>query len=150
MVLRPDTRTVGHFALTGEAVTEMVERFRAAYPNEAALCLSGFVRDTLVEGNRWIVAQVTGVTVARSDSADQFHVFFPRVPRTGCADPIIAIAHDHIFTPPSEACTHSLPDALVLFNETRALVSVVFCGDGRSEAMFQDGRRVASRWVPEP
>jgi hypothetical protein len=147
LVPRTDTRAIGYVRLTSEAIVAMAERFRAAFPKEAALCLSGSVRDTVVSGDRWLIVEVAGVSVAQADSSDEFHVFFPRLPRTGCAGPILAIAHDHLYTPPGEVCTHSLPDALVLFNETRAVVSIVFCGDGRSEVLFQDGRRAPSRWA---
>lgn len=149
MVLRPDTRAIGHLIIETETVATMVGLFRAAYPNEAALCLTGAVRDTVVDGSSWLLVNVTDAGLAQADSVDPYHVFFPRVPRTGCAGPVVGIAHDHIYSPPSEPCTHSLPDALVLFNETRALVSIVFCGDGRSEVLFQDGRRAGSHWFSQ-
>jgi hypothetical protein len=147
MVPRPDTRQIAQVTLDSGVLASMVEQFRAAFPNEAALCLTGAVRDTVVEGERWLVVQVTGSTLAESDSADEYRVYFS-TPRTGCADApgLIGAAHDH--TQIRYVCTHSDPDANVLFADTRLLFALVFCGDGNSEALFQDGRRLPARWRP--
>jgi len=145
MVPRPDTRQIAQITLDSGVMALIVEQFRAAFPNEAAICLTGAVRDTAVEGERWLVVQVTGATPAASDSADEYHVYFS-TPQTGCADApgLIGAAHDH--TQIGYVCTHSYPDANVLFADPRLLFTLVFCGDGNSEALFQDGRRLIARW----
>lgn len=147
MVSRPDTRLIGQILIDSSAGRAMTDRFRAAFPREAAICLTGTVRDTTVEGESYLVARITGATAAVSDSADEYHVYFSK-PRTGCADApdLIGAAHDH--TSLGYACTHSYPDANVLFVDPRLLFTLVFCGDGNSEALLQDGRRIAARWAP--
>lgn len=146
---RPDTRAIGALQIDTAIVHASVDLFRASFPNEAALCFDGAVSDTVVDGEAWLVVRLTSVQRARQDSADQFHVYFGHQPPwSGCQDPVIAIAHDHPYTPPDVPCTHSHPDVGVLFQDSRALLSLVFCGDGRLEALFQDGRRVPLRWVP--
>jgi hypothetical protein len=113
------------------------------------MCLMGTMGDTTFEGESRRVIHVTRATPALADSADQYHVYFPLSPRSGCAVAyLVGVAHDH--TQRGFQCTHSDPDANVLFNDPRLLVSLVFCGDGESEALFQDGRRLRARWTPEP
>jgi hypothetical protein len=148
MVPRPDTRQIAQVTLDSGVLASMVEQFRAAFPNEAALCLTGTVRGTVAEGEHWLIVQITGATPAESDSADAYHVYFSK-PRTGCADAagLIGAAHDH--TQSGYVCTHSVPDANVLFADPRLLFTLVFCGDGFTEALFQDGRRLTVRWCGE-
>lgn len=150
MTPRPDTRQLGQVNIDSSLVRPMIAQYRDAYPNEIALCLVGALHDTVVSGDRWLVAEVTMTTVAMSDSADAYHVFFPSKPRTGCAGPIIGVSHDHPHITAYLPCEHSLPDAMVLFRETRALFSILFCGDGRTELLLQDGRRIPGRWNVEP
>jgi len=148
LVLRPDTRAIVSLHIDSLALSAMVAVFRAAYPNEAALCLVGTVRYTVIAESRQLAVRVTGAIPAQSDSADPYHVFFPAAPRTGCASVsgLIGAAHDH--TSLGHACTHSYPDADVLFGDPRLLFTLVFCADGMSEVLYQDGRRVSARWAP--
>jgi hypothetical protein len=150
MVLRPDTRRIIEVQLDSTQLAAMVTEFRGAFPKEVALCLRGTLVDTTVHGQRWGVVRITGVGRAQSDSSDVYHVFFPAHPRTGCADApdLVGAAHDH--TQPGYVCTHSYPDAEVLFTDPRLLFTLVFCSDGWTEALYQDGRRVPTRWASEP
>jgi hypothetical protein len=151
MVLRPDTRRIAGIRLDSTPLNVMIREFRAAFPKEVALCLRGTLADTTVEGGqRWGIVTITGVSRAQSDSSDVYHVFFPARPRTGCADApdLVGAAHDH--TTLGHACTHSYPDAEVLFTDPRLLFTLVFCTNGWTEALYQDGRRVPARWAPEP
>ncbi|MCI0349066.1 MAG: hypothetical protein L0Z53_06535 [Acidobacteriales bacterium] len=145
MALRPDTRHVQGFDIDSAHAAAIMDIFNAAFPNEAAVCLEGNVKH-LLDGQLRVV--VTGVSEARSDSADTFHVFLPSVPRSGCASPAtVAIAHDHTTVAPNQPCEHSDPDAYLLFQDVRALFSIVFCPYGRGEVLFQDGRRGRVTWA---
>jgi hypothetical protein len=149
MVARPDTRRVVQVTLDSAVMAAVMDVFHAAYPREGAVCLTGIVRDTVVDAQSWLAVQVTGATAARSDSADEYHVYFSGNPRTGCETQpgLVGAAHDHVIS--GYACTHSYPDANVLFVDPRLLFTLVFCSDGTSEALYQDGRRVTARWAPE-
>ncbi len=145
LVLRPDTRVIGGVSIDSSIVRGIVEYYRAAFPNEAALCLQGTLRDTVVNGDRWVVVQVTGAVPAVADSSDFAHVYFS-TPRSGCVQPFIGVSHDH---PIAGVCEHSIPDALLLASDPRALFSVVFCAGGDTQLMLQDGRRFMGRWMLE-
>jgi len=148
LVPRPDTRRIVAVQIDSTAMSILLRNFRGAFPNEVALCLTGSVSDTTFDGESRRVIHVTGAIHALADSADSYHVYFPLSPRTGCAVAhLVGAAHDH--TQGGFPCTHSDPDANVLFNDPRLLVSLVFCGDGESEGLFQDGRRLRARWAPE-
>lgn len=149
LVPRPDTRQLVGVQIDSASMGIILGTFRAAFPKEAALCLLGAVADTILDGERGRVIHITQAVPAVADSVDQYHVYFPHVPRTGCASPgLVAVAHDH--TNAAFVCSHSQPDAAMLFNDRRLLVSVVFCANGEAETLMQDGRRLRARWAAEP
>ena len=57
---------------------------------------------------------------------------------------IVCPAQLHVGT--DDLCTHSGPDAEVLFEDRRLLFSVVVCNDGWMEVLWQDGRRMWKKW----
>lgn len=142
MVWRPDTRMIWGVHLDTTAVRQTMEIFQKALPNEGAVCFAGTLRDTLfaVPDGTTVNAKllmVARAVEAKHDSVDRFHVYGVHCGR------VIAIAHSH---PYSVVCSHSLPDANVLFSNPDALASIVFCGAGEAETLYADGRRVTNRW----
>lgn len=142
MVLRPDTRRIGYINIDSTVLGPIMQHFRTEFPNEGAVCLYGRVETV----EKYLAITVTHFTPAVIDSADEFNVWFPFA--SGCIDnkELLAVAHTH--THVNYACTHSFPDANVLFVDKRLLFTLVFCGDGFTEALYQDGRRVLTRWAP--
>jgi len=146
MTLRPDTRVIGGVEIDSSVVRGIMEFYQSALPNEAALCLVGVLSDTVVNDQSWKVIRVTGAVPAVQDSADLYHVYFS-VPRSGCREPFVGVSHDH---PITGVCEHSIPDALLLASDPRALFSVVFCAGGDTQLMLSDGRRFMGRWMASP
>jgi hypothetical protein len=147
LVRRPDTRRFAGAVFDTAVMNRTVALFRAAFPKEAAVCLNGEVRDTAIGMYTFLVIRLHDVVPARADSANEFSVWYGPSPRSGCAGAVLAHAHSHPWTPPYQPCTHSGSDANVLFSDTRMLLSMVFCGDGRLEVLFQDGRRESTHWM---
>lgn len=146
MAWRPDTRMVWGVHLDSLAMDETMSILRAALPHEAGVCYTGTLRDTaFVRPERGDTVQaallsITGAVPALQDSADDYHVY-----GVHCATPSIAVGHSH---PYAVSCDHSRPDALALFANRAALVSLAWCGDGNVSLLYQDGRREVGRWRP--
>jgi hypothetical protein len=151
LVPRPDTRRIASFEMDSSLVRMAAEHYDAALPNEASLCIDGRLGPR-VDRPGFLHVQLSGVRRAQADSADQYHVYLVRAPKSGCTKgQLVALSHDHTTTGPFEACTHSDLDAFVLFEDRRALFSLVFCPGGRGEVLFQDGRRGQFIWAqPSP
>lgn len=148
-MVRPDTRRLSGVVLDSASMRETLLVFRTAYPNEAAMCYYGAVRDTILEGEPHLLVFVTEARPAVYDSADSFHVWFPRGQVGGCVrqDKLVGVSHAHQHTHAGVPCSHSHPDAWSLMENRRALFSLVFCADGQLEVLFQDGRRLADNWL---
>ena len=150
LVRRPDTRLIGMVTLDTNVFRQTMEILQAAMPNEAGLCYTGELRDTtyLVDSTpahgQWLILH--GVTQAVADSTGLYNVWYSIL--SGCTGPILAVAHSHpyAFESQGDPCNHSGPDANVLFLDRRALVSFVWCRDGRLQILYQDGRRNEFRW----
>lgn len=150
LVLRPDTRSVGTIVLDSAALHGTLDVLQAALPNEGAVCLYGELGDTTLYGEPRLALRIRRAMRAQADSVDRLHVFFPEQPRTGCLPGgLVGAAHSHPYAGEPGPCTHSDPDARVLFTDPRLLATLVFCGDGRGEVLLQDGRRWPMRWRPE-
>lgn len=146
LVPRPDTRKIGLVQLDSATMHGTLQILQRALPRETAVCYTGFLSDTLVEGTVWKVLHLEGVRESLADSTTEMYVFFPAVPRTGCSE-AIAAGHSHPYTG-GGVCSHSDLDANVLFTDPRLLVGIVWCADGRLEILYQDGRRTGARWRP--
>lgn len=142
-VLRPDTRRIGFMQLD-TVVSPITAQFRAAFPNESAMCLLGSVRDTTVEESKWLLVEITEAIPAVVDSVDNFHVWFPIA--SGCEHNSRLVGATHSHTHLGYVCSHSDQDALMLFADKRLLFSMVFCADGYLEVLYQDGRRYTRQW----
>lgn len=146
MTARPDTRYIVVVEIDRATLEKAVELFRLTSPIEAAICWRGEVLPFLDDGEEWLRVHVTDLYIAVSDSADEYHVYFPRGIPAGCVgQDYIGVSHSHTQVGPS--CTHSHNDAAVLFLARRALFSIVFCANGESELLYQDGRRIAHRYM---
>jgi competence transcription factor ComK len=133
--------------LDSTAFIETKTLLRSVFPKEAALCLYGNVRQVVGEkSDTSLIATITKVSPAVIDSANEFHVWFPIL--SGCENDLALIAAAHSHTTLGFPCTHSFADAMVLFNDKRLLFTLVFCADGFTEALYQDGRRALARWAP--
>lgn len=144
MVWRPDTRMVVGVRMDSVAAAGSIAVFRAASPNEAAVCYRGVLRDSTDSPLK--ILELTGVSPAASDSADPRDVWFGST-NAGCGPQTVAIGHSH---PPDARCDHSDRDAYTLFGYPSALVSVVWCPSGELSYLWQDGTRTAGRWRTEP
>lgn len=143
MVPRPDTRMIYAIHVDSLAVESTMAILRAALPSEGAICYRGAIVDTAFvrQDSSRVQAKMlilTAATKALQDSADLFHVY-----GVHCDGTEIAIAHSHPYSP---NCDQSVDDAIVLFDDSRALASIVWCGNGETEVLYQDGRRTTSRW----
>lgn len=146
--IRPDTRALSGILFDTAVVRAVVQRLRAAYPKEAAVCLYGEILDTAIAGEPRRIVHVAAMQPSAEDSANEMHVWFPRGRVGGCDDDgLVGVAHSHPLAVGARPCTHSDPDANVLFLKPRALFSMLFCGDGRGEIFYQDGRRSAELWA---
>ncbi len=142
MVLRPDTRMLWGVTIDSVAFRQTMEAFQAALPNEVAVCYTGVVRDTAFEVSNGLANAllliIDSATVAPQDSADRFHVYGPT-----CPNGTIAVGHSH---PYATFCDQSDQDARLLFNQRKALVSIIWCLNGETQILYQDGRRNMARW----
>lgn len=151
MALRPDTRGLSGVMIDSLAASPAIAALRSAYPNEGAVCFYGTLRDTVINAEPRRLIRVHRMEVAAHDSADLYHVYLVARPRSGCFGAgLVGAAHSHPYALAPEACTQSDLDANVIFADPRLLFSLIFCGDGRAELMYQDGRRIADRWLPAP
>lgn len=146
---RPDTRRIEIVRLDSATLATTMLILHAALPNETSVCYFGAVYDTTVvlpdaSYKKTKALKLTGVREAISDSTDEYHVYYSK-PWAGCPPEVLAIGHSHPYAG-GGLCTHSDPDANVLFLAPRVLVSIVWCGDGRVQLMWQDGRRDDGRW----
>lgn len=148
MTLRPDTRKISFVRFDSVAMRQTMQILQAALPNESSVCYTGELYDSTyqaVDGPH--LAKVIWLHSAREavqDSATQYAVYYSR-PLVGCQTGVIAIGHSHPYSG-GGLCSHSPPDANVLFRAPSILLSFVWCGDGRVEILYQDGRRYESRW----
>ena len=150
LVPRPDTRRIVSFNIDSSVARVILEQLAASLPNEQAMCLAGRL-ERRHEAPAFRHVEVESARAAQADSVDEYHVYLPARPTSGCAGrgtQIVAHLHDHTEVPPDLRCTHSDPDVMMLFNDVRLLFSLVFCQDGRGEVLFQDGRRGEFRWAP--
>jgi hypothetical protein len=143
MTLRPDTRKIVWVTLDTAVFRGMLETFDAALPNETVMCLDGEVSkiDTL----EVLKVRVTKATLAIIDSSNDMTAYLPTEPVNGCETTknLVGIAHDHVIP---VRCEQSDPDANVLFVDKRMLFGLVFCLDGWTQILYQDGRRGLTRW----
>lgn len=147
-VSRPDTRRVVGLVLDSSALRVALTTFRTAYPAEAAICFYGAVRDTTLEGSTGLIAFAFSASPAIADSADEYHVWFPRGLPSGCLPRgLVGVGHSHQQGGAELPCAHSHNDAWALMETRPALFSVVFCIDGRLEVLYQDGRRTSDSWL---
>lgn len=148
MVSRPDTRRIVLVAIDTTALVKAIDLFRVSSPNEAAICWRGAVSPFVLDSIEWLRVDVTDFSIAHADSVSEYNVFFPRGLPGGCVGDYIGVSHSH--TIGTMFCTHSNDDAAVLFYIRRALFSIVFCANGDSEMLYQDGRRVHHRFLRQP
>lgn len=147
MRLRPDTRRVAGIYLDTAIARTGGQILQAALPKEGSFCFYGGGRDTIIADRPMLVLVPQHVIEARHDSADEFHVWYPEGLEAGCAPAgLLGIAHSHPYVTAGDPCSHSIPDDFLLSTARDALFSIVFCGDGRLEVMYQDGRRIPDRW----
>ena len=142
-VQRPDTREIWAVTVDSVALSQTMTVFQVSYPNEAAVCYGGTLRDTVfVMPGKYAVAKLLHLqtaSAAQQDSATQFYVFGPR-----CPQGTVAIGHSHPYA--KTWCDQSDPDARLLFSQRYALVSIVWCLSGEVQILYQDGRRNTQRW----
>lgn len=143
---RPDTRKLNAILLDTIAFGQTKEHFWSQYPKEGAVCFYGTVSLAPETTDGTLVAKIIRAEPAISDSASEHHVWFSIL--SGCKDAPDLIAAGHSHTILSNTCSHSDPDAMVLFNDRRLLFTLVFCANGFTEVLYQDGRRDLARWVP--
>lgn len=145
---RPDTRKITIVHLDSATLAQTMLILHTALPNETSVCYFGELRDTTVwlEGkpNPTVAMHLSGVRESVQDSADEMHVYYS-TPRAGCPHQTLAIGHSHPYAG-GGLCTHSTLDANVLFLSPQVFVSFVWCGDGRVQLLFQDGRREDGRF----
>lgn len=142
-VSRPDTRMVWGVTVDTAAFRQTIQAFQDAHPNESAVCYHGVVRDTLFQVSngtaKALLLWLQTVTPAQQDSADKFNVYGPR-----CPEETIGIGHSHPHA--GNWCDHSDTDVRLLFSQRYALVSIIWCLNGESQVLYQDGRRTTIRW----
>lgn len=148
--MRPDTRQILGVTVDSTAVAQTFVILRAAYPNEASVCYTGIVHDTVFVGRdqvlrRALLLKLTEATVSQQDSANHFHVWYSK-PGAGCDKTAIAAGHSHPSM--SARCDQSDDDAILLFQTPRMLVSLAWCANGSVSVLWQDGRRSVQRWAP--
>lgn len=151
MLSRPDTRHMLSAEMDSSVLRQIAETFADSLPNEAGVCLTLAVRDTTLGS---VPHALYMATVVRSDPAataraTPFNVWFDqRQYRNGCeSSRQFAMAHSHPYSAEPFSCTHSDQDAMFLASDPRLLFTLVLCGDGRGEVMWQDGRRHALQWL---
>lgn len=147
LVPRPDTRRISGVLIDSATHRRTLTILRAAYPSEAAVCFSGALRDSIIDGQRRRLVAVEHVRPAIADSADKFNVWFPRGLIGGCLPGAIGVGHSHTHAPFPSPCSHSPNDADLLFQDVGLLFSLIFCADGRAELLYQDGRRYPDTWL---
>lgn len=152
MLPRPDTRFFLDARIDAAAVRQIVATFAAALPNETGACLTVAIRDTTLPNVPYplLTARVTRAHEAAIARATPFRVWFDhREHRNGCeSSRQFAMAHSHPYTVEPFPCTHSNEDSLFLTSDPRLLFSIIFCGDGRGEVLWQDTRRRPFEWFP--
>lgn len=148
MTSRPDTRQLDGIFMDSSAIRVAIQTFQSAYPNEAAVCFYGVVKDTLWDNQSELLVMVRSAGPAVADSADPYHVWFPRGSLSGCQPRgLIGVGHAHQHANASRPCAHSDVDAWALLQNRPALFSMVFCSDGRLQVLWQDGRRSDDAWI---
>ena len=145
MTLRPDTRKIVWVSLDSTVIRKLTESFEAAMPNETVMCVDGVVSEITVGEIPALKVKITDVTQAIVDSATPVNAFLPSKPLNGCKNSLdlVGIAHSHVL--PGQ-CNQSDPDANLLFIDKRLLFGLVFCIDGWTQILYQDGRRGLTRW----
>lgn len=147
---RPDTRAIQGVRIELPAFEQMMQVLQTSLPNEGAVCFFGVVKDTVLDDVPRRLGIVRHVEPVVAESVTVDHVYFAGN-AIGCATPgLIGGAHSHPYSAEPAPCAHSDDDANVVFVDRRVLFSIVVCGDGRLEVMYQDGRRFSSRWKPAP
>jgi hypothetical protein len=145
MALRPDTRRIVWVSLDSSIINVLVENFEKAMPNETVMCIEGEVSEVSLNDTKALRVRITNATPAIVDSATEVSAYLPSKPLNGCktTQDLVGIAHDHVV--PGQ-CNQSDPDANLLFVDTRLLFGLVFCIDGWTQILYQDGRRGLTRW----
>lgn len=145
MTLRPDTRIIATVIVDSLPVAQTLAILRAALPNEAAVCYTGVLRDTVTADSvHALVLHLTGAQSARQDSADAHNVWFHNDGAVEPCDHPMAVGHSHPNL--GYECDESDHDSSLLFDETAALVSLAWCMNGEVQFFYQDGRRHLQRW----
>jgi len=144
MVPRRDTRAISRVEFDSTPFDRTIRLFAAMSPNETAVCYMGEVQDTTIDDEpiRYIHLELMRPAIA--DSSDKFNVWFSHHGEVAACKNPIAVAHSH---PNSVGpCTHSNPDARLLFANPKVYASIVVCPNGELEILWQDGRRDQARW----
>lgn len=152
LLARPDTRFVLGARIDSTQTRRIAALLADSLPRENGLCLSVEITDSAVGLAVRPVVTVVGVTQAGIFRADIAHVWFQQWPyHNGCrSDHQFAMAHSHPYSVAPRVCTNSRDDEVFLASDPRLLFSLIFCGDGRAEILWQDGERDAFRWYTEP
>lgn len=148
---RPDTRSFLGVSIDSGVVRQVAQTFLDSLPNETGVCLTVAVRDTVVGGARRMrIAQVVRSDPALVAIATPYSVTYDTTRfYVGCASiRQFARGHSHPYTFDQWPCTHSDTDAKTLASDSRVLFSLIFCGSGRGEVLWQDGRRHSFAWAP--
>jgi proteasome lid subunit RPN8/RPN11 len=144
MVPRRDTAALSRVEFDSIPWDRTMRLFAAMSPNEIAVCYTGEVQDTTLDSGPIRYLHLEFMHPAIVDSSDNFHVWFSHGGEVAACRHPIAIGHSH---PNSVGpCTHSEPDARLLFLNPRLYASIVICPDGELEVLWQDGRRTEARW----
>ena len=145
MVPRPDTRKIVWVSLDSGVLASLLTNFEAAMPNETVMCIEGKLSEVGINGVPALRVTITKVIPAVVDSATPYNAYMSGKPMNGCESTpdLIGIAHDHVV--PGQ-CNQSDPDANLLFVDRRLLFGLVFCMDGWTQILYQDGRRGLTRW----
>ena len=144
-----DTRSVTHADLDSVMTGAVLRGLKAARPNEVGFCFYGTVETLFPAPPRRRII-VTRVTIAGQLWADSFRLARDTLPPSGCepsdgAAVLLGIGHSHPYS--GRPCPHSTADAFVLASDPRLAMSLVFCGDGSGELLWQDGRTALFLWA---
>jgi len=151
-ISRPDTRKFMSVQFQDSLILQKtISIATSRLPNENAVCLYGFYKDTTITRTQmdtivqkqYRVAVVDNITQANVETSSKKYITF--INNTACDDntKLIGIAHIHPIY--GIRCDHSAMDAIFLFSqETKYWFSLVFCPYG-SALLWADGRRYVYR-----
>jgi len=139
-----DTTQFGYWHMDSTTIRTIHEYLLAAFPHEAAFCLVG---KTEVRPDSTYGIDVSGFKPAEGvDSTSESMVWFKNYETCAGVSHAVGIGHDHPYAV-NRACEHSPADAVRLFMDREMIFSLVFCGSGEAEVLWQDGRRYLFVWA---